>query len=206
MIAAMTGPSGAGRDVSAVGRSATVEAPRQSSAAKAMSGGTTTHYVSKAMASPAGMLTLVASDDGLAAVLWENDRPGRVPLRVRAEELSHPVLLEAERQLREYFGGTRTQFTLPLDVVGTPFQRQVWEALTTIPHGETRSYAQIAAQIGRPSAVRAVGAANGRNPLSIVVPCHRVIGSAGQLTGFAGGLEVKARLLEWERRAGTSVR
>jgi methylated-DNA-[protein]-cysteine S-methyltransferase len=165
----------------------------------AASRGMTKHYVSKAMASPVGTLTLVASDDGLAAVLWENDRPGRVPLSIRGEELSHPVLLEAERQLREYFGGTRTQFTLPLDVVGTPFQRQVWEALRSIPYGETRSYAEIADQIGSPRAVRAVGAANGRNPLSIVAPCHRVIGSSGQLTGFAGGLEVKAQLLAFER-------
>jgi methylated-DNA-[protein]-cysteine S-methyltransferase len=106
--------------------------------------------------------------------------------------------------LAEYFAGERTRFTLPLDIVGTPFQRQVWEALRTIPFGETRSYAEIAVHIGRPRAVRAVGAANGRNPLSIVAPCHRVIGSGGQLTGFAGGLEVKARLLAFEQRMRAS--
>ena len=173
---------------------------------EARHGGMRSRYVSKTMASPVGRLTLVATDDGLSAVLWENDRPGRVPLRIDGEERSHPVLVEAEQQLREYFAGTRTEFTLPLDVVGTPFQRQVWEALRTIPFGETRSYSEIAAQIGSPRAVRAVGAANGRNPLSIVAPCHRVIGASGKLTGFAGGLEVKARLLALESKAAREAR
>lgn len=164
---------------------------------------TSKRHVSTRMESPVGRLTLVATDAGLAAVLWENDRPGRVRLPIEAEETDHPVLVEAERQLSEYFAGRRTEFTLPLDVTGTGFQRAVWEALLTIPFGETRSYAQVAAQIGRPSAMRAVGAANGRNPLSIVAPCHRVVGSSGALTGFAGGLDVKARLLTFER-AGDS--
>jgi methylated-DNA-[protein]-cysteine S-methyltransferase len=163
-------------------------------------------YVSTVMASPVGTLTLVATDDGLSAVLWEDERAGRVPLPLAAEDRRHPMLVEAERQLREYFAGERTQFTLPLDVVGTPFQRQVWEALRSIPYGETRSYAQVAVQIGRPRAVRAVGAANGRNPLSIVAPCHRVIGADGQLTGFAGGLAVKARLLAFERARAAAPR
>jgi methylated-DNA-[protein]-cysteine S-methyltransferase len=143
-------------------------------------------------------LTLVATRDGVAAILWENDRPGRVPLHLLAEDKRHPMLVEAERQLAEYFDGRRKEFTLPLDVSGTAFQRAVWNALSTIPFGETRSYADIAAQIGNPKAVRAVGAANGRNPVSIVVPCHRVVGSSGSLTGFAGGLEIKARLLAFE--------
>ena len=159
---------------------------------------TAKRHVFKQVPSPVGPLTLVASDDGLAAILWENDRPRRVPLRLEAEDAAHPVLVEAERQLAEYFAGRRTQFSLRLDPAGTPFQRQVWSALLTIPFGQTRSYAEIARQIGRPTAVRAVGAANGRNPLSIVAPCHRVIGSTGQLTGFAGGLEIKARLLALE--------
>jgi methylated-DNA-[protein]-cysteine S-methyltransferase len=150
------------------------------------------------MSSPVGRLTLVATDNGLAAILWENDRPGRVRLNVAAEINDHPVLVETERQLEEYFAGRRTEFALTLDPSGTAFQRRVWDALLTIPFGETRSYAQIARQIGHPSAVRAVGAANGRNPLSIVVPCHRVVGSTGALTGFAGGLDVKARLLAFE--------
>ena len=160
--------------------------------------GTTKRHVYKTMASPVGRLTLVASDDGLAAVLWENDRPGRVRLNVEAEEPEHPRLVEAERQLEEYFAGRRTRFDLPLDVSGTVFQRKVWTALLTIPFGETRSYKEIARQIGSPDAVRAVGAANGRNPVSIIAPCHRVIGSTGELTGFAGGLDTKARLLSLE--------
>jgi methylated-DNA-[protein]-cysteine S-methyltransferase len=140
----------------------------------------------------------VATDDGLAAILWEHERPHRVRLNLQAEDRRHPVLVEAERQLAEYFAGRRKRFALKLDVSGTPFQRKVWNALLTIPFGETRSYAQIAKQIGHPSAMRAVGAANGRNPVSIVAPCHRVVGSNGALTGFAGGLEVKARLLALE--------
>ena len=155
--------------------------------------------VSKIMDSPVGKLMLVATDEGLAAILWESDRPGRVRLNIEAEDDRHPVLVETERQLNEYFSGRRTMFSLKLDPSGTAFQRDVWQALLTIPFGETRSYGQIARQIGRPRAVRAVGAANGRNPLSIVAPCHRVIGSTGALTGFAGGLDVKARLLALER-------
>ena len=166
-----------------------------------MAQNTTKRQVYKVIDSPVGRLTLVATDDGLAAILWENDRPGRVRLNLAAEDDAHPVLVEAGRQLAEYFAGRRTAFTLTLDVAGTPFQRSVWNALLTIPFGETRSYREIARQIGRPGAVRAVGAANGRNPVSIVAPCHRVIGSAGQLTGFAGGLDVKARLLELESRS-----
>ena len=161
-------------------------------------------HVCKTMDSPVGKLTLVASEQGLAAILWEHDRPRRVGLKIDGEDTRHPVLLEAERQLGEYFAGRRTAFALPLDFAGTPFQTKVWSALLTIPFGETRSYGQIARQIGSPRAVRAVGAANGRNPLSIVAPCHRVIGAAGQLTGFAGGLEVKARLLALEATAPAS--
>ena len=156
----------------------------------------------KTMPSPVGLLTLVATDRGLAAILWEHERAGRVNVELEHEERRHPVLLEAEQQLREYFDGRRTSFTLKLDVAGTDFQRQVWHALLTIPFGETRSYAEIARQIGRPKAVRAVGAANGRNPLSIVAPCHRVIGTNGKLTGFAGGLDTKAFLLTLESGLG----
>lgn len=154
--------------------------------------------VSTQVSSPVGRLTLVASDAGLAAVLWENDPPRRVRLNISGERASHPVLVETTRQLAEYFAGHRQRFVLALDPSGTPFQRKVWGALMTIPFGETRSYAQLAAQIGHPSAARAVGAANGRNPLSIVAPCHRVVGSTGALTGFAGGLDVKAYLIALE--------
>src|SRR6185295_1516538 len=158
----------------------------------------TKRHVYKHVNSPVGTLTLVATDEGLAAILWEHERPHRVRVNIAAEDRRHPVLVEAERQLAEYFAGRRKRFALKLDVSGTPFQRKVWNALLTIPFGETRSYAQIAKQIGHPSAARAVGAANGRNPLSIVAPCHRVVGSTGVLTGFAGGLDVKARLLALE--------
>ncbi len=157
-------------------------------------------YFYKIMPSPVGALKLVASARGLAAVLWENDDPKRVRLTPLVEDAAHPVLLESERQLQEYFAGQRQVFTLPFDPAGTAFQKDVWQALSTIPFGETRSYEQIARQIGRPKAVRAVGAANGRNPLSIVVPCHRVIGANGKLTGFAGGLQTKAFLLGLEGR------
>ncbi len=114
-----------------------------------------------------------------------------------------PETAEVERQLCEYFAGERTSFDLELAPQGTPFQRDVWNALLTIPYGETRSYGQIAGQIGRPSASRAVGAANGSNPIAIVVPCHRVIGANGSLTGFGGGLPVKKQLLDLEARAGS---
>jgi methylated-DNA-[protein]-cysteine S-methyltransferase len=155
-------------------------------------------YVYKLMDSPVGRLKLVATDEGLAGILWDNNRPSRVRLSTEAEDADHPVLVETERQLKEYFAGQRKEFALTLDVEGTAFQRKVWKALLTIPFGETRSYGEIAKQIGSPGAMRAVGAANGRNPVSIVAPCHRVIGSTGKLTGFGGGLDVKAKLLELE--------
>lgn len=155
-------------------------------------------YVFKTMKSPVGQLTLVGSDRGLAAVLWEDDDPSRVRLGSTQEDPRHPVLLQAEQELNEYFAHKRRTFTVKLDPTGTAFQNKVWNALRTIPFGQTRSYGEIADQIGSRKAVRAVGAANGRNPLSIIVPCHRVIGANGKLTGFAGGLNVKAQLLALE--------
>jgi methylated-DNA-[protein]-cysteine S-methyltransferase len=152
----------------------------------------------KTVASPVGVLTLIASDCGLAAILWEDDDPERIRLGPLVEDPSHPVLLETERQLGAYFTGTLKAFTVPLDFQGTDFQKEVWAALLTIPFGETRSYGEIARQIGRPGASRAVGAASGKNPISIIAPCHRVIGSAGALTGFAGGLAIKRHLLALE--------
>jgi methylated-DNA-[protein]-cysteine S-methyltransferase len=113
----------------------------------------------------------------------------------------HSILLETERQLSEYFAGKRTQFELPLEPRGSEFQKRVWRALREIPFGKTRSYRDLAEAIGSPKASRAIGAANGKNPLSIVVPCHRVIGTDRTLTGFAGGLETKATLLALEARA-----
>jgi methylated-DNA-[protein]-cysteine S-methyltransferase len=148
--------------------------------------------------SPVGKLKLVASDKGLVAVLWENDKPSRVRLGELVEDDKHPILAETERQLKEYFSGQRKTFSVDLDMRGTDFQRDVWKALLAIPFGETRSYGQLATQIGNSKAMRAVGAANGRNPISILVPCHRVIGASGALTGFAGGLATKAQLLQLE--------
>lgn len=157
------------------------------------------------MASPVGELTLVARGNALAAVLWENERENRVRLGPLHRDDQHPLLQETARQLAAYFARERQTFELPLDFSGTAFQREVWAALLTIPFGETRSYAQIAQQIGRPQAVRAVGAANGRNPISIIAPCHRVIGASGSLTGFAGGLPAKQLLLALEGRQSLSL-
>ncbi len=162
-------------------------------------------YSFKEISSPVGRLTLVAASRGLAGVLWENEREGRVKLQPRERADAHPVLLETEKQLRDYFAGERTTFDLPLAFEGTDFQKQVWSALLEIPYGETRSYAQIAAALKNPKAVRAVGAANGRNPISIIAPCHRVVGANGELTGFAGGLVAKSFLLKLERRSSGFV-
>jgi methylated-DNA-[protein]-cysteine S-methyltransferase len=148
--------------------------------------------------SPVGVLKLVASSDTLVAVVWRDHGAGQVPVGDAIESSSHPILDATARQLGEYFAGTRRAFDLPLFMMGTDFQRRAWAALLTIPYGETRSYADMARQIGQPSAVRAVGAANGRNPISIIVPCHRVIGTSGSLTGFGGGLDAKAHLLAHE--------
>ncbi|QHS50662.1 methylated-DNA--[protein]-cysteine S-methyltransferase [Edaphobacter sp. 12200R-103] len=153
----------------------------------------------KEIDSPVGKLKLVASAKGLVAILWHNDRPKRVPLGEMVEEPGQKVLVETEKQLTEYFAGERREFELPLDMRGTQFQKDVWDALVGIPFGETRSYGDLARQLGNPAASRAVGAANGKNPISIVVPCHRVIGSSGKLTGFAGGMDIKAHLLAMER-------
>jgi methylated-DNA-[protein]-cysteine S-methyltransferase len=152
----------------------------------------------KHVVSPVGRLKVVAAKAGLVAILWENDNPRRVPLTDLLEEDNQSILVETERQLEEYFAGKREAFSIPLDMRGTAFQKEVWRALQAIPFGKTFSYGEIAKQIGRPAASRAVGAANGGNPISIVVPCHRVIGSSGKLTGFAGGLEAKTYLLNLE--------
>lgn len=156
---------------------------------------------STTMPSPVGQLTLVATPQALVAVLWPDDKARRVPLPALISQAEHPILGQAITQLNEYFAGRRNQFSIPLDPRGTPFQQQVWLLLRQIPYGETRTYGQLAQQLGQPTASRAVGAANGRNPLSIVVPCHRVIGASGKLTGFAGGLATKQRLLDLEGNA-----
>jgi methylated-DNA-[protein]-cysteine S-methyltransferase len=155
------------------------------------------------LTSPLGKLTLVADDSALVAVLWENDRPERVPLPEPDRAGTHPVLREAKKQLREFFAGKRKIFDLPLRCRGTPFQNEVWSALREIPYGETISYATLATRIGRARAHRAVGTANGKNPLGIVIPCHRVVAANGNLGGFAGGLPAKELLLRLEAKTGT---
>lgn len=153
----------------------------------------------KKIRTPVGALTLIADDTHLLAVLWETDMENnRVQIGWHDEENSHPILQETEKQLYEYFAGERKLFNLPLKFFGTDFQQQVWNALLQIPYGETRTYLQLAQQLGNRNATRAVGLANGKNPISIIVPCHRVVGANGKLTGFAGGLEHKQFLLGLE--------
>jgi len=147
--------------------------------------------------SPVGPLFVAADEEGLHAIEF---RENRHPVKRKADwrEGDNAVLRRARRQLDEYFSGKRRAFDLPLSPAGTEFQRSVWTKLATIPYGETISYAQLASRVGKPSAMRAVGAANGRNPLPIVLPCHRVIGADGSLTGFGGGLPTKQFLLKLE--------
>ena len=163
-------------------------------------------YVFTSLDSPVGRLKLVASDKGLVAILWQDDDPKRVQIGEPAEDPQNPILVQTRRELSEYFAGERETFTVPLDFRGSDFQKRVWAALLAIPFGETRSYGQLALQLGDKGASRAVGAANGRNPISIIAPCHRVIGASGKLTGFAGGLEAKAYLLNLESRDLFSLR
>ncbi|MCG3172211.1 MAG: Methylated-DNA--protein-cysteine methyltransferase [Myxococcota bacterium] len=148
--------------------------------------------------SPLGLLTLEASTHGLSKVLFPNEKASTSTRFVHAEE--HPILQQAARELNAWFRGELQRFEVPLDPRGTEFQSRVWRQLLAIPFGETRSYAWLAREIGNPDAVRAVGAANGRNPIAIIIPCHRVIGSSGELTGYGGGLPIKQWLLEHERR------
>jgi methylated-DNA-[protein]-cysteine S-methyltransferase len=156
-------------------------------------------------ASPLGAMTLAATDQGLSGVWFDGQKhmPDTSAWPVRND---HPVLLKAQAELGEYFAGKRQDFALPLDLnQGTLFQQQVWRGLLEIPSGATIAYGTLGARIGRPAAVRAVGAAVGRNPLSIVVPCHRVVGANGSLTGYAGGLERKTALLQLEAALAATI-
>jgi methylated-DNA-[protein]-cysteine S-methyltransferase len=156
-----------------------------------------------AIPSPIGELLLAADDSGLTAIRFEQNRHGRderadwTPV-ARAHGAAVRVLAAARAQLDAYFAAEITSFDLPLSPQGTPFQQRVWAALRDIPFGETTSYGELARRIGDPKAVRAVGAANGRNPLPLVVPCHRVIGADGSLVGFGGGMDRKRWLLQHE--------
>jgi len=156
------------------------------------------HFV---MDSPIGPITLIADGERLACLYMEDHRHAPASDEYGPPAPPEGVLGEARRQLEEYFDGERTEFELPLvDDVGTPFQRRVWAELREIRYGETISYAELARRIGQPTAFRAVGLANGKNPISIVVPCHRVVGSGGSLIGYGGGLDRKQLLLELERK------
>lgn len=158
----------------------------------------TGHY-RKRIPTPTGPMILAAHDQALLALVWdETDLDGRGlgPILKGACE----SIPEAEKQLGEYFRGKRKGFELDLDPIGTDFQRKVWAELAKIPYGETRSYSDLARGVGNPAATRAVGSANGRNPLCIIVPCHRVVRASGEIGGYAGGLEHKAFLLELEKR------
>jgi methylated-DNA-[protein]-cysteine S-methyltransferase len=148
------------------------------------------------VATPIGRLTLVASPTGLRGLRWDGEAPpaGSTP------DDDDPVLARAAAQLTDWFAGRRRAFDVPLDLVGTEFQRRAWTALTAIPYGSTTTYGDLAAAQGDRRRARAVGAANGRNPVPIVLPCHRVIGADGSLTGFGGGLDVKRYLLDLEAR------
>jgi methylated-DNA-[protein]-cysteine S-methyltransferase len=148
--------------------------------------------------SPVGTLCLIAHDKALCALLWGKDQADD-PLFCKSQRLDrHPLLLQTKMELDEYFAGKRKKFSIPIDPSGTDFQQKVWRALRQIPYGETRSYGEQARMIGLPKASRAVGSANGKNPISIIVPCHRVIGTNGTLTGFGGGLKTKQALLAIE--------
>ena len=161
--------------------------------------GKAVQYYFKEIDTIVGCLKLVAHDQALVAVLWEHEDAKRVKLPILMQNDHHPILEMAQIQLQEYFAGKRQVFDLPLDFNGTDFQKKIWKALLSIPFGETRSYKQIAIQIGNENAVRAVGAANGKNPISIIAPCHRVVGANGKLVGFAGGLDNKQILLKIEQ-------
>jgi methylated-DNA-[protein]-cysteine S-methyltransferase len=151
--------------------------------------------------SPVGTLTIVASDRGVQAVWWPDD-PRALPVGEREDD--HPLLRQAVAELDEYFAGSRHTFSVALDPAGTPFQLAVWEVLRRIPYATTITYGEQARRIGDPAKARAVGAADARNPISIIVPCHRVVGSSGALTGFAGGMDAKRWLLDFERASAGS--
>ena len=141
---------------------------------------------------------LVASEVGLQSVFWKKQSAVPVVKSLRGDAAALQILLKADQQLQEYLEGGREEFDLPFDVKGTPFQKRVWEQLKKIPYGKTLSYKDIARQIKNENAVRAVGSANARNPLCVIVPCHRVIAADGSLGGYSGGLDIKTKLLELE--------
>ncbi|WP_336664441.1 methylated-DNA--[protein]-cysteine S-methyltransferase [Elizabethkingia meningoseptica] len=155
--------------------------------------------VYKDVASPVGLVRAIASNKGLVAIIWEGEDYKRTKLSVPVKDDKHPILIQTEKELNEYFNNKRTTFDIPLDFKGTEFQIRVWEALLNIPYGVTKSYGDLARILGDIKAVRAVGGALNKNPISIIVPCHRVVGISGNLVGFAGGLNNKSILLDLEQ-------
>ncbi|MDE5429581.1 methylated-DNA--[protein]-cysteine S-methyltransferase [Elizabethkingia meningoseptica] len=155
--------------------------------------------VYKDVASPVGLVRAIASNKGLVAIIWEGEDYKRTKLSVPVKDDKHPILIQTEKELNEYFNNKRTTFDIPLDFKGTEFQIRVWEALLKIPYGVTKTYGDLARILGDIKAVRAVGGALNKNPISIIVPCHRVVGTSGNLVGFAGGLNNKSILLDLEQ-------
>ncbi|HCA06923.1 methylated-DNA--[protein]-cysteine S-methyltransferase [Chryseobacterium sp.] len=153
----------------------------------------------KDVPSSVGVIRVISSDTGLVAIIWEGEDYKRTKLSEPVRDDEHPLLLQAEQQLNEYFQNKRTTFDIPLDFRGTEFQIRVWEALLKIPYGITKTYGELAKILGDSKAVRAVGGALNKNPISIIVPCHRVVGVSGKLVGFAGGLDNKSILLDLEQ-------
>lgn len=149
--------------------------------------------------SPVGFIRIIASDKGLVAIIWEGEDYKRTKLPIPEKDDHHPILLQTEKELNEYFEKKRTCFNIPLDFKGTEFQIKVWEALLKIPYGSTKTYGELSKILGDIKAVRAVGGALNKNPISIIVPCHRVVGASGKLVGFAGGLANKSILLDLEQ-------
>jgi methylated-DNA-[protein]-cysteine S-methyltransferase len=148
--------------------------------------------------SPHGQMLLVANDEGLTGIYFDGQKYFPPVATEWRRDAKHPVLSQAKRELAEYFGGKRKRFDVPLAPAGTPFQKSVWKAISTVNFGETVSYGELARRAGCPGSGRAAGAATGRNPITIIVPCHRIVGSTGSLTGYAGGLDRKRALLAME--------
>lgn len=157
------------------------------------------NYFYKTISSPLGTLTIIANDNALKSIVWMGEEINEKKFPNPILKNSHPILKQTETELREYFAGKRKKFTIKLDPNGTDFQKKSWKFLQSIPYGETRSYGEQAAGIGNKKGCRAVGGANGKNPIPIIIPCHRVIGSNGTLTGFASGVEIKKTLLDLEQ-------
>ena len=148
--------------------------------------------------SPYGQMLLVAADEGLSGVYFDGQKYLPAVASQWLRDAQHASLLQAKRELSEYFGGERKRFEVALAPEGTPFQRSVWKAISTVSFGQTISYAELARRAGQPGSARAAGAATGRNPIGVIVPCHRIVGADGSLTGYAGGLDVKRALLALE--------